>query len=116
MPLDARHARLVTLACCLLLILYYTLSSLWLAGHAPNLTLWLAQVLPLAALLPFLRRDIVRAYQWLCFIILAYFSGAVLAAFTPGRLAAGLLQIFLCVLLFASAIVFVRKHSPPPSM
>jgi len=103
-----RVARLATLASCLGLILLYSVDSLVLADSAPNPLLWAVRALPIAAFLPALARGRTRAYQWLCFLILAYFIHGVLDVFTPARATQGALEIFLCVALFASAIVFVH--------
>lgn len=104
-----RGARAATLLACLGLVGYYSLHSLWLGPSAPNITVWLLQILPLGFTLPGLLIGSPRSYQWLCFLILAYFISAVLTAFSPGRLLPGLLEIGLCLLAFCSAIVFVNS-------
>ena len=111
----AQAARLATLASCLGLILLYGVDALLIAPSAPNALLWAMPALPLAAFLPALAQGRARAYQWLCFLILAYFVNGVLAAFTPGRMLKGGLEIFFCVALFASAIVFVHGRRQPYS-
>lgn len=106
----ARSFVLFNLAC---LILLLTLDNMLPAPF--NFTRWLIQVLPLAAFLPAMFRDNLRPYQWLCFLILFYFTAGILTIFTPGRLLVGVLQTLCCVLLFSSAIFYIRKQAKAAS-
>ena len=109
-PPLARYAKLLALLSLLGLLLTYSANSLLLNHSAPNFTVWLIQIVPLAALLPGLLHNSVRTYQWLCFLVLIYFIVAVLAAFSPSTPWGGLPQLFFCVILFCSAIVFSNSY------
>ena len=74
---------------------------------------WLFAALPLSIFIPGLRRNNLRTYAWLCFLILMYFIHAVEQAFTPGNLFYGLLYCLICTAIFSSAIAYIRlakKH------
>lgn len=75
--------------------------------------LWLFRLLPLLIFLPGLRRNTLRTYAWLSFVVLMYFTHAVVTAFVPGELFYGLIYSFLCVGLFCALLVYIRmakKH------
>jgi uncharacterized membrane protein len=75
--------------------------------------LWLFRLLPLLIFLPGLRRNILRTYAWLSFVVLMYFTHAVVTAFVPGELFYGLVYSFLCVALFCALLTYIRmakKH------
>lgn len=75
--------------------------------------LWLVGVLPLSIFIPGLRKNNLRTYAWMCFMILMYFLHAVTLAFTSGTLFYGLLYTLLCIALFCSAVAYIKlakKH------
>ncbi|MGA1742540.1 MAG: DUF2069 domain-containing protein [Pseudohongiellaceae bacterium] len=92
--------------CALLLIL--TLEN-WL-NQPLSISRWLIQTIPLLAFLPGLISNKLRAYQWLCFVILLYFISGVLNIFTPEKLISGIMLTLFCVLLFCFAIFYVRDE------
>jgi uncharacterized membrane protein len=49
-----------------------------------------------------------RAHAWLCFIVLIYFINGVLRASTPDQFWWGMIEIFLCVEVFISAMLYVK--------
>lgn len=75
--------------------------------------LWLVGVLPLSIFIPGLRRNNLRTYAWMCFMILMYFLHAVTLAFTTGSLFYGLVYTLLCTALFCAAVIYIKlakKH------
>ena len=75
--------------------------------------LWLVGVLPLSIFIPGLRRNNLRTYAWMCFMILMYFLHAVTLAFTTGSLFYGLVYTLLCTALFCAAVSYIKlakKH------
>ena len=75
--------------------------------------LWLFRLLPLLIFLPGLRSNTLRTYAWLSFVVLMYFTHAVVTAFVPGELFYGLIYSALCVGLFCALLVYIRmakKH------
>ena len=70
-------------------------------------------MLPLLIFLPGLRRNTLRSYAWLSFVVLMYFTHAVVTAFVPGELFYGLIYSTLCVGLFCALLMYIRmakKH------
>lgn len=109
-----RWARIVTVAGCVALILFYTGLNLWGREDAPRWPLWLLQCLPLVMFLPALVRGRLRAFQWLGFLILVYFVNGVLRAFTPGTALPGALEITLTVLVFGASVTYAHGISRRP--
>lgn len=75
--------------------------------------LWLFRLLPFLIFLPGLRRNNLRTYAWLSFVVLMFFTHAVVTAFVPGELFYGLIYSFLCVGLFCALLMYIRmakKH------
>lgn len=70
--------------------------------------LWLFRVLPLIIFLPGLRRGNLRTHAWLCFVILLYFTHAVITAFVPGSMLYGIVSSILCTVLFTALVVYIR--------
>jgi len=106
----------VALAGTLLLILLIVIINI--AGPAFNILLLLAQLLPLALTINGQLRGNPKTYQWLCFADLFYMTQGILLAFTPGSLVLGLLETGVCLIIFVSAIIFIRasiknrQHAP----
>ena len=106
----------VSLAGTLLLILLIVIINI--AGPAFNILLLLAQLLPLALTITGQLRGNPKTYQWLCFADLFYMTQGILLAFTPGSLVLGLLEMGVSLIIFVSAIIFIRasiknrQHAP----
>jgi len=106
----------VALAGTLLLILLIVIINI--AGPAFNILLLLAQLLPLALTINGQLRGNPNTYQWLCFADLFYMTQGILLAFTPGSLVLGLLETGVSLIIFVSAIIFIRasiknrQHAP----
>jgi len=106
----------VALAGTLLLILLIVIINI--AGPAFNILLLLAQLLPLALTINGQLRGNPKTYQWLCFADLFYMTQGILLAFTPGSLVLGLLETGVSLIIFVSAIIFIRasiknrQHAP----
>lgn len=71
------------------------------------------KVIPLALFIPGLLAKKLRAYQWLCFLIMIYFIQAILDIFSADRRVQGILETVLISLLYSAAIHFTHgklKH------
>lgn len=109
MPLTARQtAANLTLACTALLIAF--LVYLNVTSPAFNPLVLAALLLPIALTLPGLVRGSPRSYQWLCFLDLFFLTQGILLCFTPGRLVPGIFETLVCLILFFSAIIFIRAR------
>lgn len=67
------------------------------------------ELIPLGITIPGLLKTSTRAFQWLCFVVLFFLVQGILLSFTPDRVAAGILVTLICVILFFSAIIFIRQ-------
>ncbi len=84
--------------------------ELWLAPVRPGGT-WLAiKVLPLCFPLAGLLRNRMYTYRWMSLVVWIYFTEGVVRAWSDRGLGArlALVEIFLCVLLFAACALHVR--------
>ena len=84
--------------------------ELWLAPLRPGGS-WLAlKVLPLAAPLPGLLRRRLYTYRWVSLVIWLYFTEGVVRGWSDRGLSAqlALVEVALCVLLFAACAIHVR--------
>lgn len=84
--------------------------ELWLAPLRPGGS-WLAlKVLPLAAPLPGLLRRRLYTYRWVSLVIWLYFTEGVVRGWSDLGLSAqlALVEVALCVLLFAACAIHVR--------
>ena len=66
------------------------------------------QLLPLLLLAPGLLMGNARAHAWICFVVNIYFIQGVLAAIDPNRALFGALETVTSLLLFCSALLYVR--------
>ena len=103
-----KASRFLVIASCSALILVYSINNL--LAEKFSISLWLLQVLPLAAMLPGLIKSHPRSYQWICFLILLYFIQGVLESFTAAGHIQGLVEIFFCMLLFCAAVFYIHRR------
>jgi uncharacterized membrane protein len=79
-------------------------------GDSISIIRWLVQVIPLLLfILPLLKSGL-RAYQWLCFVILLYFLMGIQYLFSPIKQMSGIAITFFSVLLFCSNIFYIHKE------
>lgn len=71
--------------------------------------IWLARIGPLLMLAPGILSKWPRWFAWLCFVVLFYFTSAVVEAFLRNDLS-GWIQTLLCVTLFVSSMLYVRWY------
>ena len=108
---DATQSQLwanITVAATVLLIIlvvYFGLSS-----GLSNPIILLILVIPLMLTIPGLLKHQPRSFQWLCFAILFYLTLGILLAFSPAYFFTGLAIALVCVLMFVSAIIFIRRR------
>lgn len=106
----AHWARLVTQICYALMLLMMVITSL--PGQIPEqasiAVILSVKLLPLLILLPGLVTDSLRAYIWLCFIILFYFTQAVVESFLSLGSLSDLFITAISVILFISAMLYVK--------
>lgn len=107
------------------LLLYFVilgllvLTTFWpdpVAG-ASTWVLLTIKLLPLLILLPGLIKKSSKTYQWLCFIIMIYFTDGVVRAYLTGYEWPPSLMAALTATLFVTAIIRIRAATPklPPS-
>lgn len=109
-PLKNRLAQQLTWASYVLTLLMMIVTSL--PGFIPensSTTLILAiKLLPLLILLPGLAKDQLRAYIWLCFIILFYFTQSVVESFIYNAALIDLFITALTVIMFLAAMFYIK--------
>lgn len=66
------------------------------------------ELVPLLLVLPGMLMGSARAHAWTCFVVNLYFIKGVLAAFDPARALLGWLEVGISLVLFVSALLFVR--------
>jgi uncharacterized membrane protein len=111
-PLDTKSiiARNITLACYVLLILMMIITSLpsmLPEGASPWLALTI-KLVPLLIIMPGLLLDQLRAFIWLCFIVLFYFTQSVVETFLSLGASIDYLITFLTVTQFLSAMFYIK--------
>ena len=109
--MNARALNFITGASLIALIVLCTAWELWLAPLRPGGS-WLAlKALPLLLPLPGILRGKRYTHQWVTLLVVAYFVEGVVRAWSDRGLSAQLaaIEIALAMLLFASAILYVRK-------
>ncbi|MFT7185511.1 MAG: putative membrane protein [Pseudohongiellaceae bacterium] len=111
-PLDTKSiiARNITLACYVLLILMMIITSLpsmLPEGTSPWLVL-IIKLVPLLIIMPGLLLDQLRAFIWLCFIVLFYFTQSVVETFLSKGASIDYLITFLTVTQFLSAMFYIK--------
>ncbi|WP_211825760.1 DUF2069 domain-containing protein [Kistimonas asteriae] len=107
----AHRAWLVAALSYCLLLLTLSLEHWWLNPPAVDspLLIWLARIGPLLIFIPGVRCKWPRSFAWLCFVVLFYFTSAVVDAFL-GEDISGWIQTTLCVTLFISSMFYIRWH------
>ena len=109
--MNARALNFITGASLIALIVLCAAWELWLAPLRPGGS-WLAlKALPLLLPLPGILRGKRYTHQWVTLLVVAYFVEGVVRAWSDRGLSAQLaaIEIALAMLLFASAILYVRK-------
>lgn len=109
--MNARALNFITGASLIALIVLCAAWELWLAPLRPGGS-WLAlKALPLLLPLPGILRGKRYTHQWVTLMVVAYFVEGVVRAWSDRGLSAQLaaIEIALAMLLFASAILYVRK-------
>jgi uncharacterized membrane protein len=96
----------MVLVCTVLLLCLILASNFF--SNAFNPIILIVQLIPIAMTIPGQLQGSSRAMQWLCFVDLFFLVQGILLCFTPGRMLFGLLETFICLILFFSAIVFIR--------
>jgi uncharacterized membrane protein len=92
--------------------------ELWLAPLRPGGSWLVLKVLPLCLPLPGLLKNRMYTYRWLSLLLWLYFAEGVVRAYgdrAPGN-ALALLQVVLCVLLFAACAMHVRLRLKGPRL
>lgn len=105
-------SRQVSLAGSLLLISVLVIINI--RSGAFNILILAAQLVPIALTLPGLIKGNSRNYQWQCFVVLFFLVQGILLAFTPGWFMLGIIESMICLLLFFSAIIFIRAARISP--
>ena len=92
--------------------------ELWLAPLRPGGSWLVLKVLPLCLPLPGLLKNRMYTYRWLSLLLWLYFAEGVVRAWgdrAPGN-ALALIQVVLCVLLFAACAMHVRLRLKGPRL
>lgn len=94
------------------LILFFFISTPLMLGNLSlgAVTISFLQTIPLLIFAPGLLQTRIRTYAWMSFVVLLYFVHAVLVAFRPEQLIQGLIEVSLCVGLFVSLLIFIRRY------
>lgn len=108
--LKNKLARHITWGSYVLMLLMMIITSL--PGQIPEgsstLLILTIKLLPLLILLPGLSQDKLRAYIWLCFIILFYFTQSVVESFLSLAASIDLFITLLTITIFISAMLYIK--------
>ena len=109
--MSARTLNTITSASLIALIALCVAWELWLAPQRAGGSWLVLKVLPLLIPLFGILRGKVYTHRWMTLFIIAYFVEGVVRAYTDKGLSAQLasVEIALAVVLFASAIAYVRR-------
>ncbi len=109
--MSARGLNAITSASLIALIALCVAWELWLAPQRAGGSWLVLKVLPLLLPLFGILRGKVYTHRWMTLFIIAYFVEGVVRAYTDKGLSAQLagVEIALAVVLFASAILYVRR-------
>ena len=109
-PKKNRLAQQLTWATYILMLLMMIVTSL--PGQIPQgssvILILAVKLVPLLIVLPGLVRDQLRAYTWLCFIILFYFTQSVVESFLSLAASTDLFITALTVIMFLSAMFYIK--------
>lgn len=105
-----RLTRVLSLVAFVALMVLLTVNNLWFANlHGARTGVILAiELVPLLLVLPGMLIGSARAHAWTCFVVNLYFIKGVLAAFDPARALLGWLEVGISLVLFVSALLYVR--------
>ncbi len=106
----SHRASVITIISYLALIICLGIST-WLNTLPEQTSVILVLVIkfgPLLIVLPGMLKKSLRAYVWLCFIVLFYFTRAVVDSFLTEGASLDLLITVLTVVLFTAAMMFVK--------
>jgi len=110
MPLKNLICRNITWGCYVLLLLMMIITSL--PGQInENSSMWFilsVKLIPLLLVLPGLINNQLRAFIWLCFIVLFYFTQSVVESFLSKAAGIDLIITTLTVVIFISAMYFIK--------
>ncbi len=108
--MNRRVLHVITSASLIALIALCVAWELWLAPQRPGGSWLLLKVLPLLLALVGIVRGKIYTYRWMTLCIIAYFVEGVVRAYSDKGLSAQIagVEIALAVVLFASAIAYVR--------
>jgi uncharacterized membrane protein len=95
----------VLVALCSLILLLLVISFI---NQAFNPLFVIVLLIPLLLTVPGLIRGESRAFQWLCFVDLFFLVHGILLLFTPGWFYPGMTETLICLVMFISAIIFIR--------
>lgn len=103
-------AQQLTWTCYVLMLLMMIITSL--PGQIPEgssaLLILTVKLVPLLILLPGLGQDKLRAYIWLCFIILFYFTQSVVESFLSLGATLDLFITLITVTVFLSSMLYIK--------
>ena len=111
-PAAVAATRAVAVACVLALIVLGLAWELWLSPLRGGSTLWAVKVLPLCFPVAGLLRYRMYTYRWVSLLVWLYFTEGVVRAAVErgtGRWLA-LVEVILCLLLFAACVLHVRTR------
>jgi len=110
MPLKNLISRNLTWGAYVLLLLMMIITSL--PGQVPEKSsvgfILSVKLVPLLIVLPGLMKDNLRAFIWLCFIVLFYFTQSVVESFLSKAAGVDLLITILTVVIFISSMYFIK--------
>lgn len=109
---NAAHAIALILYFCILALL--VLTTFW-PDPVEGASVWVllaVKLVPLLLFLPGVLRARSKTYQWLCFVILIYFTDATMRAYLSGFAWPPTLMAVLSAGLFIAAIVRIRTATP----
>jgi uncharacterized membrane protein len=115
-PPTVAATRAVAVASLLALIALGLAWELWIAPLRPGGSWWVLKVVPLVFPLAGLLKNRLYTYRWVSLLVWLYFTEAVVRATTERGtvMVLALLQLLLCLLLFAACAVHVRWRLAQP--
>ena len=109
-PPSVALARSLAVGSLLALIALGLAWELWLAPLRPGGSLWAVKVLPLCIPLAGILKNRMYTYRWVSLLVWLYFTEGVVRAYRASGLTLwlSLLQVVLCLTLFAACVLHVR--------